>query len=92
MVCFAWIAVLRPSDMKWGFGRTGSFIVPPNVQELVNEGMELGVADDLVFSRKNSGQNDGTVGILTNGIINRSIFYTQAVSLSLIPFINPDLY
>lgn len=36
MVCFAWIAVLRPSDMKWGFGRTGSFIVPPNVQELVN--------------------------------------------------------
>lgn len=54
--------------------------------------MELGKADDLIFSRKNSGQNDGTVGILTDGIIDRSTFYSQAVSLSLIPFLNPDLY
>lgn len=92
MTCFAWIATLRTIDMKWGFGRTGSFAIPPSVEKLVNDGMELGFADDKIFGRVNSGRKDGTVGILTFGAIDRSIFYSQAVVFSLIPFLNDNLY
>ena len=45
----------------------------------------------MVFKRKNSKRNDGAVGILTSGLNNRTEYYKEAVTLSLIPFINKDL-
>lgn len=33
-----------------------------------------------------------TVGILTNEIITRSVYYEHALILALIPFIHPELY
>lgn len=35
-------------------------------------GMELGEADDHVFERSNSKQEDGAVGLLTKGLIDRT--------------------
>ena len=55
------------------------------------EGVELGVADDVVFERTNSKKKDGAVGILTHGIINRTKYYKEAVIMSLIPFVNKGL-
>jgi len=52
----------------------------------------LGHADDMVFKRENSKQKDGTVGNLTNGIIDRAEYYKPAIILALIPFINKDLF
>jgi non-canonical (house-cleaning) NTP pyrophosphatase len=54
--------------------------------------MELGHADDLVFNKSNSKQENGAVGILTENVIDRAEFYKQAVILALIPFKNPTLY
>jgi non-canonical (house-cleaning) NTP pyrophosphatase len=53
--------------------------------------VELGVADDLVFKRKNSKKKDGAVGILTRGLVDRSKYYKEAVIMSLVPFINKSL-
>ncbi|HUF38319.1 MAG TPA: inosine/xanthosine triphosphatase [Anaerolineales bacterium] len=90
MLVFAWIVVL--GDDLAGEARTGAFLLPPEVARLVREGVELGEADDIVFGRTNSKQEDGAVGILTGGLIDREGYYEQAVVLALIPFMNTKLY
>ncbi len=90
LCAFAWVAVL--SDGRAGKGRTGVLFLPPQVAALVHQGKELGEADDLVFGRTNSKQENGAVGLLTGNVVDRAAFYEQAVILALIPFRNPELY
>lgn len=90
MIAFAWVAVLTTERIGWG--RTGTFVLPDRVAALVRQGHELGTADDLVFGRRNSKQENGAVGLLTRDVIDRRSFYTQAVILALIPMANPELY
>lgn len=90
MEAFAWVVVLTTE--KSGKARTASFQLPPAVVELIDKGMELGHADDLVFKRDNSKQKNGAVGILTNDLIDRVSYYEPAVILALIPFLNEELY
>ncbi len=90
MAAFAWVVVLAQGRL--GKARTGAFTLPPAVASLVREGKELGEADDIVFGRSNSKQENGAVGLLTGDVIDRRSFYEQAVILALIPFKNPELY
>ena len=75
-----------------GKGRSGTFFLPPKIAELIRQGKELGEADDIVFERTNSKQENGAVGILTDGVVDRTKYYTEAVVLALIPFKNERLY
>ena len=86
---FAWVVTL--SKKRKGLGKTSLFQLPKEIQTLIEKGVELGEADDVVFKRKNSKHKDGAVGILTKGIINRSKYYTEAVIMSLVPFVNKKL-
>lgn len=89
--CFAWIAVF--DGVKLGVARTGAFILPRRIRDLVvTEGMELGHADDLVFGGTNSKQGLGAVGFLTKGVIDRASYYEHAVVFAYIPFAWPELY
>lgn len=90
MEAFAWVVI--KSGGLYGKSRTGTFFLPKQVVELVNQGKELGEADDIVFDRSNSKQKSGAVGILTGNIIDRTSYYTEAVILAAIPFKNSDLY
>jgi inosine/xanthosine triphosphatase len=87
---FAWIVIA--DKQRTGWSRSASFFLPNRVAEYVRQGMELGDADDLVFDRSNSKQQNGAVGILTSDAVNREDLYAHAVVLALIPFINPTLY
>lgn len=87
---FAWVVVI--SNDRTGRGRSGEFFLPQSVANLVRQGMELGEADDLIFSRNNSKQGNGAVGILTDDAIDRMNLYIPAVIFALIPFKNPELY
>ncbi len=87
---FAWVVVL--SEGKRGVGRSGEFFLPENVAELVRQGVELGEADDRIFSRTNSKQMNGAIGLLTGDAVDRLNLYIPAVIFALIPFKNPDLY
>jgi inosine/xanthosine triphosphatase len=87
---FAWVAVF--SAKRLGKGRTAAFMIPRQVAELIRQGLELGEADDHIFKRSNSKQDNGAVGILTGDVIDRCALYEQAVILALIPFINPNYY
>ena len=91
MEAFAWM-VIKPKEGKIGKGKTGSFFLPKKVIELINKGIELGEADDIVFGKTNSKQKSGTVGTLTHDVITRTSYYEPAIILALIPLKNPSLY
>lgn len=90
LFAFAWVLVRSAS--RWGKSRTGSFVLPTRVVELIQQGMEMGDADDVVFGRSNSKQQNGAIGLLTGDVVDRTAFYEQAVILALLSFKNPDLY
>ncbi len=85
----AWIVV--QSRERTGKSRTASFVLPKEIAALIHSGYELGHADDLVFGRENSKQSNGSVGILTDDVLNRTLYYEHAVILALIPFKNAHL-
>ncbi|MEO6728731.1 MAG: inosine/xanthosine triphosphatase [Candidatus Dojkabacteria bacterium] len=90
MGSFAWIVIA--SKDKIGEGRSGEFILPQKVADLIRGGMELGDADDKVFGGTNTKQKNGSIGILTKDVITRAGYYEPTVVMSLIPFINSELY
>jgi inosine/xanthosine triphosphatase len=90
LAAFAWV-VVRSKKMV-GKGRTATFFLPGRVAELVRQGKELGDADDIVFQRSNSKQENGAIGILTGNVIDRALLYQQAVIIALIPHKNPQFF
>ncbi len=88
LMAFAWMAVGRHSDSFISEARSGTLPLPPAVRELVAEGMELGEANDRVFSTTNSKHSGGAYGLLTDGLYTRESIYTQTLVLALVPFVN----
>ncbi len=91
LLAFAWMVVLS-GDGILGKSRTSAFVLPQQVAELIHAGKELGEADDIVFGTANSKQQNGAVGILSNNVVTRSSYYSEALVLALIPFQHPSLY
>jgi inosine/xanthosine triphosphatase len=87
----AWM-VVRRKDGKEGRGKTSVFFLPDAVADLVRSGMELGHANDQVFSQENSKQKNGAVGLLTRDVVTRESYYKEALVMALIPFKNDNLY
>ena len=90
LAAFAWV-VIRSKTLS-GKARSGTFFLPRAVTELVEQGIELGTADDMVFNHSNSKQKGGAIGILTGDVLDRKELYEQAVVLALVPFKNEQLY
>jgi len=90
MSAFAWVYV--EGKDYYGKGKSGTFYLPPKIAALIRQGKELGEADDIIFGRSNSKQENGAIGILTENVIDRAGLYETAVILALVPFKNPDLY
>lgn len=90
LTAFAWIVVRSKKII--GKARTGTFFLPGAVAELVDQGIELGIADDMVFGSKNSKQAGGAIGLLTQNVLDRKQLYQQAVLMALVPFLNQELY
>jgi inosine/xanthosine triphosphatase len=90
LMAFAWMAI-QNSHGKVGIARSSTLPLPPAVRKLIDEGMELGEANDRVFSTVNSKQSGGAYGLLTDGLYTRQSIYTQTLILALIPFVN-ELY
>ncbi|KAK0649243.1 NTPase [Cercophora newfieldiana] len=86
---FAWIAVIGSG--RTGKARTAAYYLPEETAKLVRGGVELGPAEDIVWGQSNTKQKGGSVGLLTENVIDRKGYYVQAVVLALIPFKNPGL-
>lgn len=83
MLAYAWIVVLAKEAT--GKGRTGGFLLPESVASLVRAGKELGDANDEVFGRENSKQQEGAIGLLTGNVMDRTELYEHAMVLALAP-------
>ena len=91
LMAFAWMAILD-SNGRFGCARSTTLPLPPSVRKLiVDDGLELGDANDRIFSTANSKQGGGAYGLLTDGLFTRESIYTQTLILALLPFVN-DLY
>lgn len=90
LAAFAWVVIRSHNQI--GKSRSGTFFLPPAVAELVHAGMELGEADDIVFQRANSKQENGAIGLLTGNVIDRRQLYEHAIVLALVAFRNTSLY
>jgi inosine/xanthosine triphosphatase len=87
----AWIVILDSAG-RTSSGRSGSFPLPAKVKRLVESGMELGHANDVVFQETNSKQQGGAVGSLTGGVITRQSLYEHAMALALVTFRQENLF
>ena len=87
LMAFAWMAVQGPSG-EISEARSTTLPLPPAVKELVDSGLELGEANDRVFSTLNSKQGGGAFGLLTNGLLTRESVYAETVIVALIPVVN----
>ncbi|MHA6247962.1 inosine/xanthosine triphosphatase [Pontibacter sp. CAU 1760] len=90
LAAFAWV-VVRSAELV-GKARSGTFFLPKAVAELVEQGIELGTADDMVFRKQNSKQASGAIGLLTDNSLDRKALYAHSVILALVPFKNESLY
>ena len=87
LMAFAWMAIKgRAGDISEA--RSPTLPLPPAVKELVDAGMELGEANDRVFSTMNSKQGGGAYGLLTDGRYTRESIYAQTLIIALTPFIH----
>ncbi len=89
--CFAWVVILGKQGTV-GKARTAAFLLPPKVVDLIQQGLELGEANDRVFSQVNSKQHNGASGLLSNNAVTRTTLYFQPVALALAPFLQQELY
>ncbi len=87
LMAFAWMSILGLGNTV-GEARTVTLPLPPAVKALVDAGLELGEANDRVFSTVNSKQQGGAFGLLTNGLYTRESVYTEALTAALVPFVN----
>ncbi|MDX1480493.1 MAG: inosine/xanthosine triphosphatase [Woeseiaceae bacterium] len=88
LVAFAWVAIRRKGGRS-GQARTVTLPLPPAIRRLIDDGLELGEANDRVFETSNSKQGGGAFGLLTGGRYTRESVYVQAISIALIPIVNP---
>ena len=82
---FAWIAV-RNHRGDISDARSATLPLPKAIKELIDQGLELGDANDRVFATINSKQGGGAYGLLTDGRYTRQSIYTQTAILALLPF------
>ena len=90
LMAFAWMAVLGANGRS-SAARTVTLPLPPSVKRLVEEGLELGEANDRIFSTANSKHKGGAFGLLTAGQFTREGVYTDTLLIALVPFIS-ELY
>ncbi len=91
LVAIAWIVIIN-KDGHESKASAGTFVIPTSMANDIKAGMEMGQAADKLHGSTNVKQNLGTVGILTNGAIDRTEYYKHAAILALIPYQNPHLY
>lgn len=92
MWAYAWVVIVD-REQRRGAGQTGRFKLPPGVAHLIRaHGLELGEADDRFFGRTNSKQQEGAIGILSDGKLTRLGLYKQGIVFALLPFLHPEFY
>ncbi len=90
MFLTGWAYLLDNKDSYLGGG--GRLQLPKPIADRVRNGEELGPVMDEVTGRTGVKENEGAIGVFTNGIISRKEAYRNALVFALAKYLNPDLY
>jgi inosine/xanthosine triphosphatase len=88
---FGCICIIDKKLFK-AFGTSPHFELPNLMIEKLLSGIELGTIIDEHTNMHNTKQNSGAIGYFTKGKIDRENLYLQGLLVSLVPFINYDLF
>lgn len=86
-----WIVVMNKKGAE-GVGSTVKMPTPAKLMDLIHQGIELGIANDMVFKTKNSKHAEGHFGLMTKNAITRTSGYRDGVIAALSRFVHPDLF
>ncbi len=86
-----WIVITSKEGLT-GRGSTIRMEVSPQIMELIDQGKELGTANDIIFKTENSKQANGHFGLMTNDVITRQQGYRDGVIAALARFVQPQVY
>lgn len=87
----AW-AVVVSADGREGVGGSLAMALPERVATLVRSGLELGAAMDAVTGARDVKYDEGAVGVLTGGLVDRQEAYEVLVAYALAPFVSAKLW
>lgn len=88
LMTFAWMSI-SAADGRRGETRSVGLPLPSAIKALVDDGLELGDANDRVFGTVNSKHQGGAFGLLTEDRYTRESVYVEALCVALVPLINP---
>lgn len=93
MFLHGWVAIVDKSH-NIGLGQSGSIQLPRNIESRIKTGEELGpIMQELMRDDSNRiRQNEGTNGILTDGLYTRVKEFEDATRCALARFVNPYWY
>ncbi len=86
-----WAAVVDRQG-RLGLGGSGRLPLPAPLVRLIEEGLEMGEAMDLLSGQHETRQGPGVVGILTGGLVSRAQAFASAVAYALAPFLTSQWY
>lgn len=86
-----WVVVVDKNGKK-GISNCGCLMLPEKIAAEVRKGKELGPVTDAFLGTHNIKQKEGTVGILTKGMVTRTKAFEHGVTYALAPFLNPHYY
>jgi inosine/xanthosine triphosphatase len=87
----AWCVVLDQSG-RVGVGGSACTQLPDAVANDLKNGLELGQAMDALSGQHNTKQNEGAIGLLTDGLLTRQSAYEAIIKMALSPFRRPQWY
>ena len=85
-------AVAIDKHGKKGLGNGGHMLLPEKIAAEIRNGGELGPTADKILGFTNIKQNQGVVGVLTNGMIDRTLASEKNIIFALSRFITPEHY
>ncbi|MBL7160567.1 MAG: inosine/xanthosine triphosphatase [Candidatus Aenigmarchaeota archaeon] len=91
MFVSSWVVVID-SNGKIGIGGGGGILLPEKIATGIRKGGELGPLMDEFIGQHDVKRNQGTVGVLTNGLVLRSESFENPVIYALTKFISPQYY
>lgn len=83
---FSWAVAVTPAGVQ-AAARSAAFALPGDVRALLEAGLELGEAMDRIFGVEGSKRDQGAVGLITGGALDRAALYAQPVLLALAPLL-----
>ncbi len=86
-----WVAVVNKKGIV-GLGSSLSAPIPLKYMKLINKGVELGKANDMITGGENTKQDKGYFGFISNNLITRESGYTDAVIMALARFKKPEIF